>query len=88
MKHTPGPWHITRNDFCVWITNAGKAQIAKAFRPAGMTPETCDANARLIAAAPDMAAALQAIVAILDGRQPKDPAGALMIAQSALASIS
>lgn len=59
-KHTPGPWQIARNDFCAWITNqTGKAQIAKAFQPAGMTPETCDANAKLIASAPDLLAALE-----------------------------
>ena len=42
-------------------------------------------NARLIAAAPDLLKACQAIIALLDGSQPKDIPGALMVAQSAIA---
>src|SRR5574342_453073 len=57
---TPGPWQIAHNEFCQWITNeVGKAQIAKAFHPAGMPIEVSEANARLIAEAPAMFEALQ-----------------------------
>jgi len=44
-------------------------------------------HAELIVKSPLMLQTLQAIVALLDGRQPKDPAGALMAAQSTLKAI-
>lgn len=59
-QHTPGPWCVASNDFAQWITNeVGKAQIAKAFKPAGMSEETYAANLALLASAPELLAALE-----------------------------
>jgi len=44
-----------------------------------------EANARLISAAPDLLAALKAIESIIDGRQPIDVPGAVMVARAAIA---
>jgi hypothetical protein len=62
-QFTPGPWQIVENSFAKWVTNSvGKAQIAKAFHPAGMAQETFDANLKLVAAAPDLASALRRLL--------------------------
>ena len=42
------------------------------------------ADAQLIAASPYMLKALKSIIAVLDGRQPKDIPGAIMAAQTAI----
>ena len=66
-KHTPGPWFIFGNGHCVGGANtdattlnehptAGIAMCGMARRD----PAECTANARLIAAAPDLLEALQA----------------------------
>lgn len=72
--HTPGPWKIHRNEFCQWIGNEnGKAQLAKVFHPAGMSDETAEANAQLIASAPELLAALQsAQMALMGFTNPND----------------
>lgn len=53
-KHTPGPWTVTRAD---WDEETGDA----AYTLDGVK-ELCIADARLIAAAPDLLEALQAVV--------------------------
>lgn len=66
-KHTPGPW--TYGEYFVVPAMAtgddGRFSIAKVFEPVyhptGAHREEVCANARLIAAAPDMLAALEAI---------------------------
>ena len=55
-SHTPGPWHVAGKEQ-VQIRSE-KHQIAKAWSFAGKTGQ---ANARLIAAAPDLLAALQGL---------------------------
>jgi hypothetical protein len=62
-KHTPGPWHIGVRTF-----HAGRDVYGPKGEPVAVaddaitaTPEA-EANARLIAAAPDLLAALQAIM--------------------------
>ena len=42
-------------------------------------------NAQLITSAPDLLEALHAIVKVLDGSQPKDIPGAIMVARAAIA---
>ena len=56
QKHTPRPWHIRRGEF---ICSSDGGTIARIGTPS--TPvKRRDANARLIAAAPEMLAALRA----------------------------
>lgn len=60
--HTPGPWHV-----CDMITNAAHVASKSGFVIAavggnGAYERAQPANARLIAAAPDMLAALEAIL--------------------------
>lgn len=57
MQHTPGPWHVAADANGTMTTNGNGAQIAM-WPPQGGTVEQC-ANARLIAAAPEMLTALR-----------------------------
>lgn len=57
---TPGPWYFTASDADgVMVTDRRGAEIAL-WPPSGGTIENC-ANGRLLAAAPDLLAALQRI---------------------------
>lgn len=60
IKHTPGPWYSTISGF---IYDHRSHQIAEVF--SGST-WSMDANAKLIAAAPDMAEILEIIAADAD----------------------
>lgn len=61
-KHTPGPWHVGVGQAGVIVYNAKGWAIANAVVYHGEHDrEECKANARLIAAAPDMLAALRMI---------------------------
>jgi hypothetical protein len=55
--HTPGPWYLDAHDEKGWflLSESGPDIMAEPF-------DCADADARLIAAAPDMFDALQAIV--------------------------
>lgn len=66
-QHTPGPWQIQRGvpiGFGL-VASAGLRQ--KIVSAEGVSDSEADANARLIAAAPDLLAALQAIEDDLSG---------------------
>ena len=73
-KHTPGPWTITvyppdddgAEDLCAYIDGNG-THVSHCMPPDGANKELRDANALLIAAAPEMLEALQEIVAAADG---------------------
>lgn len=56
-KHTPGPWEQTFG--CNIVTPTGQA-VTTVHAMGRTTPEEREANARLIAAAPDMLTALKA----------------------------
>jgi hypothetical protein len=57
--HVPGPWHSSKTSVvCFYGTR--RIQVATARQPL-FTLEAQAANARLIAAAPDLLAALQAV---------------------------
>ena len=57
MKHTPGPWNYDRSGYSLYV-NSGR-ELVTALSMDGKRLETSEANARLIAAAPDMLDALQ-----------------------------
>lgn len=71
MKHTPGPWKTPGYDLPnVHVYGAGRFPAIVAYCPAlvnaggaGTTPDERVANARLIAAAPELLAALQELCA-------------------------
>ncbi len=56
--HTPGPWHLGKRAGNPAIYGKDGTEIAEILQ--GLTPEW-RANARLIAAAPEMLAALQSL---------------------------
>jgi hypothetical protein len=65
-QFTPGPWHVKRGDV---MNSMETVMVARAWGPAGRAQETekeHEANARLIAAAPDLLAALREVERRLD----------------------
>jgi len=60
MKHTPGPWNYDRSGYSLYV-NSGR-ELVTALSMDGKRLETSEANARLIAAAPDMLDALMDFV--------------------------
>lgn len=73
--HTPGPWIWTDdpNDGCCWTHNV-QTQARNADLPeyplAKVADVSGEANARLIAAAPDLLAAAEALLAVLESDKP------------------
>jgi len=73
-KHTPGPWHVgdlaapnlAGRNALVYAPSGYAVADAKIFHCKFGVPEM-EANARLIAAAPDLLEALEAIRARIDG---------------------
>ncbi len=69
-SHTPGPWlEVTQHhdkDRTEVRNSTGKMTVATCRCPAGVTLEETEANARLIAAAPDLLAALEQAAAQFD----------------------
>ena len=61
MKHTPGPWTYDRSGYSLYV-NSGR-ELVTALSMDGKRLETSEANARLIAAAPDL---LDALLMVLD----------------------
>lgn len=87
-KHTPGPWQMSTTGFNVGMTRLSqdwvihnKDDIICSF-PVNFTDPTAEANARLIAAAPEMLAALKMMVHAEDDRQI---AAAVILQQQAIA---
>lgn len=68
--HTLGPWFTKREGFLtVYVEarlRAGVIQEVAACGPTEAGPEQQEANARLIAAAPDLLAALQGVLRVAD----------------------
>lgn len=61
VQHTPGPWEAVGSLVRTRLT-AGEREgllVADCYRGSYWTPETREANTRLIAAAPDLLAALR-----------------------------
>ena len=81
-QHTPGPWYHTASapEGTVF---SDLHELIVPYGPSGATERT-HADARLLASAPELLAALRAIVVVMDGSQPKDYTGALMVARAAI----
>ena len=70
-KHTPGPWRVSRHDALryTWHVNAGPAGYSQkrvAIVPGDSSADCAEANAALIAAAPDMLEALRSAAAFAE----------------------
>lgn len=89
-KHTPGPWEVQPDQRsqgeALAIVGGSSLIIARTPKATlDMHRRVDEANARLIAAAPELLEALRAINQVLGGSQPIDIPGALMIARAAIA---
>jgi hypothetical protein len=74
-KHTPGPWRVTNNPDGVYhdtmslvVTDKGEVCGPRQIRL--QAPGDVEANARLIAAAPDLLAALKALLVMCHSPEP------------------
>ena len=86
MKHTPGPWTIrnrTNQTPQVWNGTTGIARLDDRHEWPGET----EANARLIAAAPDLILALKMFLAQYGGREgdPRERRPEIIAARRAIA---
>ena len=79
-KHTPGPWELDDEAGNRPQRGSGGERVWKVVRPRGgliadvsawwVATGTARENARLIAAAPELAEACQALIALVDGPKP------------------
>lgn len=84
LKHTPGPWVLGYRvtEFELTIFGADKKRVCEMKSFSDPKPElfndpnteAADANAKLIAAAPELLANLQQCVIVLQVIDPKNPA--------------
>lgn len=70
MSHTPGPWRYDEHDNFIWSDGLGVVATSRLLE---MQPRSLDAsvvernaNALLMAAAPDLLAALQGVLRVAD----------------------
>lgn len=86
MTHTPGPWQAVAGSFRWNVTTVGP----RTFNICALNPDRGDseANARLIAAAPDLLAALKETLAVLEGFAPWESAIEREAAEAALTAIA
>jgi hypothetical protein len=63
LRHTPGPWQAVEAPYnttgWLWVQNGSGALLADVHTNPYIPVETRNANARLMAAAPDLLAALE-----------------------------
>jgi len=82
MGHTPGPWECAADGAEIWPTTGDCAQVelARVVGPwcesSWYSKETALANARLIAAAPELLAALKRLVDYCNNHSDYDAIGA------------
>ena len=71
VEHTPGPWHLIAGPPAfIRVVNENADTLARLYRDDVPDWRTNEANARLIAAAPELLAALKAIVEHIDREGP------------------
>lgn len=70
-RHTPGPWKAVEAAYnppgWLWVQNGPGALLADVHQNKNIALDARNANARLIAAAPELLEALQEIIAAADG---------------------
>jgi len=69
-KHTPGPWFTTRPHLTTYVEARLRPGVLQEVASCGPTeiPEQSEANARLIAAAPELLQACTEVITAIDGR--------------------
>ena len=84
-RHTPGPWTYTGFDI---VSDSANKYVATPIQRKGTTPEEVNANARLIASAPALLAALESLLPHaarrIQGTTDGDPV--LAVARAAIAA--
>lgn len=83
-KHTPGPWVFQAHDHWLPAVVIGESVWHAGLVTGRERPGEHEANARLIAAAPDLLAALKALLPWV-AAPPSDSAEAWRAAQAAIA---
>jgi hypothetical protein len=83
-KHTKGPWHVFK-DSSIYSKHA---DYTLAEIVAGMTDEECDANARLIAAAPELLDLLNKVLPLVAFAYDKGLADAEIIGRDIESAIA
>lgn len=84
-KHTPGPWKV--GDRKPYVEVWGPMRMNHSPILASMESEPREANARLMAAAPDMLAALREVEWIFDGQEDITETGGANDAMKALMAV-
>lgn len=79
--HTPGPWSYIPSARVI-VTNKPRPDDLAEVVEFRHLPTS--ANAALIVAAPELLRALESVERLLDGSQPRDIPGALMVVRSAI----
>lgn len=82
MSHTPGPWHAKTNHF-IMATEKDPKVIAEIVDDPAFPDGTQTANARLIAAAPELLAACKFALETFQGANDDERAVFLMAIQKA-----
>lgn len=72
MKHTKGPWHTDENFSSVWDSRRASAEICR-MPSATSNLENNEANARLIAAAPELLESLKELTKQVESNSRKEP---------------
>ncbi len=81
-KHTPGPWELQGGYRDIMTKDARVCTVRHGY----VTRETYHANARLIAAAPDLIAALRYVLELHDANEPIEPKDAELL-RAAIAKV-
>lgn len=87
IKHSEGPWSVAGFDKTTVLKNNVTPSIAICYDVSGANGEEAKANARLIAAAPDLLAALQLCQQLFDGDWERLNMSACEICDAARAAI-
>lgn len=95
MSHTPGPWAIEKDSKDIvkvrayaTVATCTTAGLWDSKRTQVISPEECMANARLIAAAPELLEALEEFYHLIDDAHDGDRVFTFELAQKAKAAIA
>jgi hypothetical protein len=84
-KHTPGPWiykgFVTDSDFSGWRVYL-PTRYRRVITVEGTSAGEADANARLVAAAPELLAALKGVLRVADRKTDEFDAARAAIAKA------